>query len=55
MMTFDHTVKVNGKWYKAGEKVEESSVKPALEKPVEQPKEIAVEDIAKRSNNNKRK
>ena len=46
-MTYDHAVKVNGKWFKAGEEVDFSSVlnaEPAIQASVEETKtEVAQE------------
>ena len=58
-MTYDHAVKVNGKWFGAGDEVETSlPASHETEKPVEKPKTNDVEvpkkeTTTKRSSNKK--
>lgn len=47
MLTFDHSVKVNGKWFKAGEVVATSSVLTSEPKKQEESKPVPVDNGTK--------
>lgn len=55
-MTYDHMVKVNGKWFGVGDEVNSSSPVPVTEKPVDpkpETKEV-VEEVKKPATTTKR-